>query len=86
LTEWWEILPLLPRYPITVWLVRQKGSWLLIDTGLPTMAQQLRDALRTVVPASEKLSAILGKADDWWLTIRYIILVPVVVYASRTDC
>jgi hypothetical protein len=68
LTQWWQPIPLLPAYPVNVFLVRQQegeaaGSWVLIDAGVlgtkrQPLAAQLLTAVQATVPAEENLTAI----------------------------
>ncbi|KAL4443733.1 hypothetical protein ABPG75_011470 [Micractinium tetrahymenae] len=66
LTQWWRIIPGLPYFPVSVYLVKQSNStsWGLIDTGLPDSprqphASQLLAALKATIPAGEELAAIV---------------------------
>ncbi len=61
LTEGWKPLPFLPLpgYPIAVYAVRDGSNWVLVDTGVPALASQLLDALRALVPSTDKLAAIV---------------------------
>lgn len=65
LTQWWQPLPPIGRLqlPISVYLVRQEGKWVLIDagvTGTPAQphAEQLLAALRATIPEGDTLAAI----------------------------
>ena len=64
LTQVWHLTPLLPGVPVAVNLVRQGGSWVLVDAGVRSGPQQphverLLAAVRATIPAGEKLTAIL---------------------------
>ncbi|EFN55040.1 hypothetical protein CHLNCDRAFT_52813 [Chlorella variabilis] len=64
LTQWWQPIPGLLYYPVSVFIARQEGKWVLVDAGvLGTQRQphaaQLLAALQATVPAEEKLAAIL---------------------------
>lgn len=66
LTQWLRILPILPRLPVSVYLVQQSNStsWGLIDAGLPDSprqphATQLLAAVRAAIPPGHQLTAIV---------------------------
>lgn len=61
LTEGWKPLPFLslPGCPIAVYAVRDGSNWVLVDAGVPALASQLLDALRALVPPTDKLAAIV---------------------------
>lgn len=66
LTQWLRVLPILPRFPVSVYLIKQSNStgWGLIDAGLPDSprqqhATQLLAALRAAIPEGQELEAIV---------------------------
>ncbi len=67
LTQWWSLLPGLPLVPVTVGLLREGSTWLLVDAGLRDSwrkphASHLLAALRATIPAGDTLAGI---AREW---------------------
>lgn len=66
----WHLAPFLPGMPTAVYLVRQGGSWALVDagtrsTGRQALADNLLAAVRRAIPDGERLALFVCEWPRW---------------------